>query len=194
MNSDSSRRRFVKLGIGSALLGSLCPLLAQSPSTNDAAPGKAENSEELVRLRNRLQSQRDGTTQLLAELRDKHGAGIVATIAAYQSERSRKNFEKRPIQGPRNLKALKDELWGKLGKDYTWELVEETPERMRFRVSKCPNAVAYQKLNAADIGYAMACATDPGIAAGINPKIVFSRTKTLMQGHDCCDHCYELKG
>ncbi|MFW9789019.1 MAG: L-2-amino-thiazoline-4-carboxylic acid hydrolase, partial [Candidatus Thorarchaeota archaeon] len=37
------------------------------------------------------------------------------------------------------------------------------------------------------------CNEDEHIVAGFNPSIKFSRTKTLMEGHDCCDHCYVMK-
>jgi hypothetical protein len=44
-------------------------------------------------------------------------------------------------------------------------------------------------LNAADWLYALVCASDPYTAASFD-GIRFERTKTLMQGDDCCDHAY----
>jgi len=32
-----------------------------------------------------------------------------------------------------------------------------------------------------------------GFCEGLNPAIEFTRTKTLMQGDDCCDHAYALR-
>jgi len=49
-----------------------------------------------------------------------------------------------------------------------------------------------RRLHAADIGSAFYCAYDYGFCSGLNPHIVFSRTKTLMSGDDCCNHNYEL--
>jgi len=35
--------------------------------------------------------------------------------------------------------------------------------------------------------------SDYGITDGFNPQIEFSRTKTLMQGDACCNHCYKMR-
>jgi len=39
----------------------------------------------------------------------------------------------------------------------------------------------------------MFCQNDFYIAEGFNSKIGLKRTKTLMEGHDCCDHFYYMK-
>lgn len=33
---------------------------------------------------------------------------------------------------------------------------------------------------------------DEAWAKAFNPNIQFTRTKTLMEGHACCDHCYKI--
>ena len=43
-------------------------------------------------------------------------------------------------------------------------------------------------LHAAELGFAYYCAYDYGFCQGLNPALQFSRTKTLMQGADSCDH------
>jgi hypothetical protein len=49
-------------------------------------------------------------------------------------------------------------------------------------------------MNAADIGFATVCFTDYATAAAFNPKLKMIRSKTLMQGHDCCNHRYVMEG
>jgi len=44
-----------------------------------------------------------------------------------------------------------------------------------------------RELNATDIGYAVICHGDYAYCQGFNPKIRLIRTKTLMQGDDCCE-------
>jgi predicted ArsR family transcriptional regulator len=61
---------------------------------------------------------------------------------------------------------------------------------LQFCVTRCPHAELGARLNAADWLYALVCASDPHIAASFDPPIRFERTKTLMQGDDCCDHAY----
>jgi hypothetical protein len=39
----------------------------------------------------------------------------------------------------------------------------------------------------------MHCALDFGETEAFSSDVILKRTKTLMQGDDCCDHCYTLK-
>jgi hypothetical protein len=36
----------------------------------------------------------------------------------------------------------------------------------------------------------LACMTDEPAVTGFNDRVVFTRTRTLMQGNADCDHCY----
>ncbi len=47
---------------------------------------------------------------------------------------------------------------------------------------------------AGDIGWASVCFGDYAWAEGFNPKIKLVRDKTLMQGHDICNHRYIWMG
>ena len=55
-------------------------------------------------------------------------------------------------------------------------------------------AKTFREANASDIGYGTLCYWDYGVAEGFSPKIWFTRTKTLMQGHDCCNSRNEWEG
>jgi hypothetical protein len=74
-----------------------------------------------------------------------------------------------------------------------YEVVEDTPKAFEIRVSQCLWARMFREEDAADIGYAGICHPDFAAAAGFNPKIKLHRTKTLMQGHDCCNHRYVVE-
>ena len=81
-------------------------------------------------------------------------------------------------------------LWGPLP-ELGFELTSEPrPNGLQFCVARCPHAELATELNAADWLYALVCAGDPHVAAAFDPPIRFERTKTLMQGDDCCDHAY----
>jgi hypothetical protein len=196
IHSTTPRRDFLlRLGVGAAALGAVCPLLAQTaapPPAADAPKPPPAESGEVARLRRQLQAQREGSTRLLAELHAKLGAPVIEVISADTVARAQADFEKRPVNGSRDLHALRAELWDKLPPTFIWEVLEDTPGRMRFRVTKCPIVEDMKRFNDPELGYALACASDPGIAAGINPKIRFTRTQTLMQGGACCDHAYKL--
>ena len=43
------------------------------------------------------------------------------------------------------------------------------------------------------VGYASICHPDFAMTEGYNPKMKLLRTKTLMQGDDCCNHCWVME-
>jgi hypothetical protein len=74
------------------------------------------------------------------------------------------------------------------------EVVEDTETAFELKVTECIHAAVFIKQNAADIGYAHVCWGDYAWAEGFNPKIKLIRDKTLMQGHDYCNHRYVWVG
>jgi hypothetical protein len=75
-----------------------------------------------------------------------------------------------------------------------YEVVEDTPKAFEFRISQCLWAKVFREDGAADIGYAGVCHPDFAVVSAFNPKLKLVRTKTLMQGHDCCNHRYVWEG
>jgi len=76
----------------------------------------------------------------------------------------------------------------------TWEVIEESDKVYEIRVTECLWAKTFQERNAADIGYATICYGDFSDARAYHSKVKLERTKTLMQGHDCCDHRWTWEG
>ena len=70
----------------------------------------------------------------------------------------------------------------------TRETVEDTPQACELRVTECLWAKTFREMGAEDIGYLLFCNSDYAQCQGFNPKIRLVRTKTLMQGDDCCNH------
>ncbi len=70
----------------------------------------------------------------------------------------------------------------------TLEIVEDTPQAMELKITECLWAKTLRDMGAADIGYALICHRDYGDCQGFNPNITLTRSKTLMQGNDCCNH------
>lgn len=84
-------------------------------------------------------------------------------------------------------------LWDPLraqGFEYT---VEKDARSARFRVSRCPIRELAEKTGLHDWCYHLACSTDFFSTPAFSERIEFSRTRTLMQGHDCCDHTYRYR-
>ena len=57
-------------------------------------------------------------------------------------------------------------------------------------ITSCLTEIVFREADALDLGYACVCHADFGLPVGLNPKLKLIRTKTLMQGHDCCNHRY----
>lgn len=69
-----------------------------------------------------------------------------------------------------------------------WEIAERSETAFEIRVSQCLWAKTFRAEDAAEIGYASVCYADYAGTRAIDPKIKLIRTKTLMQGDECCNH------
>jgi len=103
-----------------------------------------------------------------------------SSIATYKPENTLQDFV-RPFYEEEVYKTI-----------LTIEVIENREDLVLWRITECLNAKIFRELNAAEIGYATLCHGDEAWAKAFNPDIQFSRTKTLMEGHDCCDHCYKV--
>ncbi|MFW9953221.1 MAG: L-2-amino-thiazoline-4-carboxylic acid hydrolase [Candidatus Thorarchaeota archaeon] len=72
----------------------------------------------------------------------------------------------------------------------TVEITTETETDSICIVTDCIYAKVFDDLNASDIGYILYCKHDFAAAPVIHPRVGLRRSKTLMEGHDCCDFDY----
>ena len=76
----------------------------------------------------------------------------------------------------------------------TREIVEDTSQAFELKVTECLWAKTFREMAAEDIGYSLLCHTDFADCQGFNPRITLTRSKTLMQGDDCCNHRFVWEG
>ncbi len=76
----------------------------------------------------------------------------------------------------------------------SWEVVEESDKVYEMKVTECLWAKTFREKNAADIGCATICYSDFADAKAYHSKIKLVRTKTIMQGDDCCNHRWTWEG
>ncbi|MGD8787177.1 MAG: L-2-amino-thiazoline-4-carboxylic acid hydrolase [Phycisphaerales bacterium] len=74
----------------------------------------------------------------------------------------------------------------------THKIVEDTNTAFQIIVTECIWAKTFRDAGMEDIGYAHICYGDYYWPKGFNPKMKMERDKTLMQGHDCCNHRYVM--
>ena len=194
--SGANRRGFLQRAAGSIAGAALVTILPAGEA--HAADNKPCTAEELDQLKKKLgQSELNGvlgTAQHVKRLQDKFGAGVVEVVKQTTIQNSKEQAEKMPIaKEKRNLQAVKD-LFARIADDITYTWAEDRPEKIKAKVTRCRWAEEFKKAGVSGaIGAALVCAFDYGFCAGFNPDMKFTRTKTIMQGDDHCDHTYELK-
>lgn len=95
--------------------------------------------------------------------------------------------------GEKNIENLIKILWEPL-RNYGYQFtIEEKDGGVQVQCTACPYATLYNALNGADWGFKLYCAADEYLVHAFNPEIGFTRTTTLMEGHECCNHFYYNK-
>jgi hypothetical protein len=130
---------------------------------------------------------------LFGKLVARFGRGVLDVVHEHTIESTKERLEAADLDR-RDLDTVMEILWDRMVEGTEFEVVERSDRVLRLRVTKCLFAEEMRRLGAADIGNAFYCAYDFGFCEGLNPSIRFTRTKTLMDGDDCCNHAYELKG
>jgi len=75
-------------------------------------------------------------------------------------------------------------------KTQTDEFPESEPGTFQSCTKECLYAEVFKELDAGDLGLIMLCNGDVATAEIFHPNVRLERTKTLMQGDDCCDFKY----
>jgi len=75
----------------------------------------------------------------------------------------------------------------------TYEIVEETDKAFEMKNTECLWTKTFREADASDIGYATICYGRYAFTPAFNPKMKMIRTKTLMQGDDCCNPRWVLE-
>ncbi len=78
------------------------------------------------------------------------------------------------------------------GDSLEYSIIEESPQRLAFRVSRCAFAEMYQGLGLAEWGFILSCQRDFAFLEGFNPQARLFRPHTLMEGHGFCDFDYRF--
>ncbi len=96
--------------------------------------------------------------------------------------------------GPNGIDELVIEVesWGE-GGVFEYKMIEKTESTYFFDVTQCPYHTKYKELGLEELGVVLSCCRDEPHARGFNPKLRLFRTKTLMEGEDCCDFRYHLE-
>jgi hypothetical protein len=77
------------------------------------------------------------------------------------------------------------------GDSLTGEIVQDTERAFELKVTECIWATVFGESGLdGDLGHAAVCNMDYSWPPAFNPAFRMERSRTLMQGHDCCNHRY----
>nr|NQU88841.1 L-2-amino-thiazoline-4-carboxylic acid hydrolase [Bacteroidota bacterium] len=197
---NSSRRDFITKAIpGCALSCFAFHHLVASETFNDALPlqddrykFEAQMDREIT-LKQWHQNRHNKYIGILNELGEEIGKEKLIEMLQKASYEENVKLGKQLSNQIKSLNVFANPFRNEssnLSKSIVREIVEDTKNAFEIRVTDCVTEVVFREANALDLGYACVCYADYGLPEGINPKLKLIRTKTLMQGHDCCNHRY----
>lgn len=133
---------------------------------------------------------------LLRDLEDEVGTERILNVIAKWSKRRGSE-----MVGEKRVASFEEfkEYWKEASKDHffansvTVEFPSETVTELQCNYTECLFAKTFRDLGAAELGKIMVCDPDFAFAQALSPLLHLERTKTLMEGHDCCNHKYIWK-
>lgn len=135
------------------------------------------------------------TIGLLKELKDKYGEKAIDTMSQFVKKGCLPYWTGRGKSDAKKDSEVTDfihALWGSMGTDFEFK-TEMNNGIYKFCVTKCPYAQLAQQTDMHEWVYQMACITDYYMTPAFSKEIGFSRTKTLIQDNENCNHTYYYK-
>lgn len=154
--------------------------------------------EEIERLKQSLKNTHfmyaASQAKILNELKDRLGVDVEAIVEEVNTKEICNSYLKSVEHlKDRSIRSFIQLLWEPLraqGYEFT---TEEKDNTFQIKCTACPYAKLYNAIGQSKWGYTLYCAADEPLLNKFNDKIGFKRTKTLMNGQDCCDHFYYMK-
>ena len=73
------------------------------------------------------------------------------------------------------------------------DIIEETPEKLAYNVTRCRYAEMYKAMGLGEIGHLLSCQRDGTFCEGYDERLKLTRTQTIMQGASHCDFRYRWR-
>jgi predicted ArsR family transcriptional regulator len=145
--------------------------------------------EEQVRVR-----EDKAVAGVLKMLKKHYGEEVYHVLMKELGERARLRYSKIAEEsGDISIETFIKHQWESLPVQDFEYTIEETESGYQIICTKCAPAEMAKLNDITELMFYACCGTDPFNVEGFNPNIGFKRTKTLMQGDDCCDHFYYYK-
>jgi hypothetical protein len=178
----------VGLGRAQGLAAALSKGALQETHKFDEALERQFSTRELARIR------ADAMIRMIRTLRGEMKDGEVIRLLNLTSDEMGRE------QGAAHAKSVSDPSFENLVAAFrplpsssylSGEVVEDGNKVFEMKVTECVWASIFREAGLdGDIGHAAVCNMDYAYPMAYNPAFRLVRTKTLMQGHDCCNHRY----
>ena len=90
------------------------------------------------------------------------------------------------------LTKIVKEVWAKDGA-MRIQIIRENDNELFFDVTHCGYSQMYEMMGIKELGFILSCSRDFPFLEGFNPEIELRRTKTIMEGAECCDFRYKRR-
>lgn len=92
----------------------------------------------------------------------------------------------------RELTKIVKEVWAK-DDAMKIQIIRENDNELFFDVAYCGYAQMYEDMGIKELGFIFSCSRDFPFMEGFNSEIELTRTKTIMEGAECCDFRYKKR-
>ena len=151
-------------------------------------------SNELTEVQKLRISHYTEMAKIIRALKERFGDEVYQIVSKQNGEKALVEWKSIAEKiGTNSIEDLIKCLWEPL-KNEGWDYeINETEKGIQMKCTRCGLYDLAKYCGITEEAFYMFCGNDPYITEGFNPNIGLKMTKTLMQGHDCCDHFYYIK-
>lgn len=154
---------------------------------------KVDSPEHTILTRMKNEWGKRDTAELLAGLKTEYGNKALQAVDKFLKlniARGWAEVGKKEAHKGTEIDDFIRVLWEPLKEQGFEFTIKREGKTAIFCVKKCPIYELAKKTGMHEWLYHLACLTDFYSTPAFSKKIGFKRTKTLIQGHGCCDHQY----
>lgn len=124
-------------------------------------------------------------------LENQYGEGAIKSFVEWKNEKTKEEWREIAKSAGREDPEYLFRLFSDEVHDY--DVLEKSSKRLEVKVHRCKHAETFKTFNAEEIGKKVICMGDYAIVEGYNKDIELQRSKTLMDGDDCCHFVFEAE-
>lgn len=130
---------------------------------------------------------------MLDDLFNTYGDAVKTVLNKFLREKTLPDWEAiAKEKGNNSLETYMETLWGGMEENGFKLSIEKSDQSYQVECVKCPLADMAREIKGEKWIFELACMHDYYMVEGFNPEITFKRSKTLIEGDECCNHFYTM--